>query len=1462
MITANSILSRYFPLEKISQLIRELVNHNDLEQAFELITLTDIDLSKDTLLIDQIFQIFINKVENYLYNNNNTDDSIKNGHDIIENDKQFNLIFKIVSIITGLKNRFDEYIQNYLSNYIISSKNKLFEGKLCTQPVKQLLSIVEKQNDPKNDHSLEDDQIILLLQLLEIMYSENVHEKEENDFKYSEFGNIDLCLISLLGCNSENISNHCSKLMKWRHQYIHAKCCFNIEFDQLVWNYFIYIYSNDRDTNWKLKNLLTFLLRSLMNPRISSKMIDFLQDETYWINLQKSLDHTVHEYRKLSLSVLKMTIQKLTMNGSGINKPFTTKYFYWDPNQSSQIENSWKKFVTLYEIVALDTSLNQIQAARKDILNFFNDPYIDGTWGLIFFSTGQRASMESVRKYVMCLMLDVQDRKIFSLNLPLLRSTLLPPILLAHYFKAEYDNNDISLPHPNVCHHGNIVSQLFYDILDRAPTDIQSSVLDTLLNLLIDFGTSFDPSRIYACSGIFKYAENTQRPIIKSNHIPLIKKLFEFECEDQVFETTMKTTLFQLLNYVDGNDVTINQWVECMASHLKKCECTRRHIDVITGHYDLTIDKIKFLDSKSSVSNYMGVDPMYDALYMIYLNVELEKYTPELLSILPLLIKEETLNNISSKLNNYKDSVKDTTLNLITSLYNPNLTTEDAFILGSKIVSNNKPCKELENSIDFHALLNQLINLFSPGRHEFFALLFLKYNIKTDYTLEELKKLYSSMSVFFRKTPMSFKVKDKTYALFFKLITDNTFWKDGRSDFVEGILNLIQSTIEEGNNQYMCNLEITNLISHVYRSAEIVHLKVQTICFKVISTIWDNLCDERLVLKESELHYRIIQLIFDTSNINYAVHHTNSSMSDKILHYSKQVISLGYSKRKFLPLLATKLDEFMEEYGSELTKEGSSWLSEIIVALFVQDQMEQNIFHLKSVIGYFYDSIFQKDIFDFTPLYSQVYHEPEINKFISIISTVTKGNFQFQRNLINYLINNTNMLISKKRIDGPEEKERSLQWQLGLISLYTAKQKQELPIHQDIILKLIHSLQNEASPIVRIYKEWFISYSIASMNLDEKADNKIENLLFELMCDHDKPILAVSAEKIIFLVLKVKVQSNPTRLLNRFITVLVSNASSNKPLVRHFSNSLILSLWPCIKDILLSDDIKRLLQDLYKNAKESQIIGQYRSGDANVWDIYKDMTLTGIFGGVIRKTTDHRPLYISSITFKDWNKTKEYIGCLEIGTDDQDIWLNTRDTNIDSEGTKHTDKAMSSQEEMSPLQTKSGAWETVLDIDNKKSTATVKRSQMIVIASLINQPPNLGGICRLCDVLGAELLTVNDIKIKSHPQFKKVAVTADRWMPMQQVSIDNIGTFMRMKKREGYTLIGLEKTEFATPLDSKFKFPEKCIVLLGTEQRGIPGELLIDLDMCLEIKQHGVSRIMNIQTAAAIVVNSYSLQHM
>ncbi|MDC6271962.1 RNA methyltransferase, partial [Acetobacter pasteurianus] len=140
-------------------------------------------------------------------------------------------------------------------------------------------------------------------------------------------------------------------------------------------------------------------------------------------------------------------------------------------------------------------------------------------------------------------------------------------------------------------------------------------------------------------------------------------------------------------------------------------------------------------------------------------------------------------------------------------------------------------------------------------------------------------------------------------------------------------------------------------------------------------------------------------------------------------------------------------------------------------------------------------------------------------------------------------------------------------------------------------------------------------------------------------------------------------------------------------------------------------------------------------------------------------------------------------------------------------------------------------------------------------------PPNLGGICRLSDVLGVGLLTIHDMEVAKHPQFKNVAVTADQWMPMHEVKPEEIKNYLLEKKRDGYTLIGLEQTDKSVQLNKNLEFPKKSLILLGKEKEGIPGELLAELDFCVEIKQVGIIRSMNIQTAAAIIVHAYSSQH-
>lgn len=61
------------------------------------------------------------------------------------------------------------------------------------------------------------------------------------------------------------------------------------------------------------------------------------------------------------------------------------------------------------------------------------------------------------------------------------------------------------------------------------------------------------------------------------------------------------------------------------------------------------------------------------------------------------------------------------------------------------------------------------------------------------------------------------------------------------------------------------------------------------------------------------------------------------------------------------------------------------------------------------------------------------------------------------------------------------------------------------------------------------------------------------------------------------------------------------------------------------------------------------------------------------------------------------------------------------------------------------------------------------RNTVIIVASLIQKPANLGGLCRTCETFNAELLVVDDLKCTADALFLSTSVTASAWMPMKQV---------------------------------------------------------------------------------------------
>lgn len=178
------------------------------------------------------------------------------------------------------------------------------------------------------------------------------------------------------------------------------------------------------------------------------------------------------------------------------------------------------------------------------------------------------------------------------------------------------------------------------------------------------------------------------------------------------------------------------------------------------------------------------------------------------------------------------------------------------------------------------------------------------------------------------------------------------------------------------------------------------------------------------------------------------------------------------------------------------------------------------------------------------------------------------------------------------------------------------------------------------------------------------------------------------------------------------------------------------------------------------------------------------------------------------------------------------------------------------------FQTKSGFDVASLLPSAGRPSAQQKRpASVILIASLIDNPTNLGGLSRIAESFGLEALYIGDLKKTAHKDFKATSVTSEKHFPIRQLKTSEIPSFIIDMKRKGYEVVGIEQTDRSGMLGEGENgskdvgtLPKKCVLVLGAEKSGITSEVLAVVDRCVEIKTVGVTRSLNVQTAGGIAV--------
>ena len=417
----------------------------------------------------------------------------------------------------------------------------------------------------------------------------------------------------------------------------------------------------------------------------------------------------------------------------------------------------------------------------------------------------------------------------------------------------------------------------------------------------------------------------------------------------------------------------------------------------------------------------------------------------------------------------------------------------------------------------------------------------------------------------------------------------------------------------------------------------------------------------------------------------------------------------------------------------------------------------------------------------------------------------------------------------------------------------------------------LHILALEQSPRYRYLLEWIIARLCHHHPL---LSNTI--LLQQAEFNQDNPKYAASIIRLTIILagLPRSTEEFAAELSTQFLVL----AASTRVAVRHEAQWSIPKLWNLANKrswnrILHNDAFSRLNKwiqnlDLFREPPASRLFDEF--------DTITDHTLVHLIEG---RYLQMEPREHPACRYKDFVRLQDECKATDIEDNGLVMPLGERPPSLPSlqqNRPNATDPplstpapvALAEQSSLTPLQTKS-----FVDPLLSQNSGTTRPTPLHIVASLISSGPNLGGLCRLSEVLGVQALHIPSLATTSDKNFTSLSVSSHLHLPLSQLAPSELPAFLREKKLAGYEVVGVEQTDSSRVLgdltaegeqglrkEARFRKDGKTVLLLGSEREGIPGEFLGDCDWCVEIRQRGVTRSMNVQTAAAVVAWEWGRQ--
>ncbi|QPG74123.1 hypothetical protein FOA43_001445 [Brettanomyces nanus] len=439
------------------------------------------------------------------------------------------------------------YITDQLLFYAISNK------RLFTESIRKLILADEAA---QGSLEITKKEIQIYLRFLEWFFMTN----RTFTIKYSDHKIDKICFL-YLSIDDTAIAQSASRTLKWRNESI----CGDKVMVHFLWE-MIFLMLKTKESSL-ISFAYIFWLRFFNYFGVdrlrdqSSEFQKLMSSANYWECLRNGLISFVHEQRKFSLVLVQLSVQSLSVDLS----LFVMK---WDVKHREKYLLSWKIFFTLYEILGIDTSMNQVEAASNDLVRILSpESNIPVSFALAILSVGFRAPTDRVKRFALELAYSLPEPslRLFKYDFSFLTGMFLPFAMSASFFTVQ-KVNDVEFE----CAYGDRISAFVCKCVESIDDQkSQSELVCSVLKLLVSSEASYQPARVYVAYGLLRGLQKLNIRCITVDMLDLLYSLFQNHAESAIWQKMLQTLHLKMLLHLDTKSINLPTLLTIIGSHIK-----------------------------------------------------------------------------------------------------------------------------------------------------------------------------------------------------------------------------------------------------------------------------------------------------------------------------------------------------------------------------------------------------------------------------------------------------------------------------------------------------------------------------------------------------------------------------------------------------------------------------------------------------------------------------------------------------------------------------------------------------------------------------------------------------------------------------------------------------------------------------------------------------------------------------